>query len=358
MEVKQLYHGGRIMATKQTERNGVPVGIVEGYIATWDIDRGDWTGIRDKFLPGAFRESIERHKKTNRPIRLKDQHQRTVGGFPIDSVKEDNRGLFGVGEINLNVQQGREAFALAQQGVISDFSIGWQNIESNMAADGVREISKAEIWEGSMVDEPMNPNANITAIKSVVSFQDLPLADRQRAWDSGQAVARIRAFTDSDDAPGPAYRRGFLWFDSDAPDLFGSYKLPIADVIDGRLTAIPRAIFAAAAVLRGARGGVDLPATDRQGVINHLERYYSKMDLESPFSQASFRLDDLLALDERSLESILKIGVRFSNQGAKQIISNFKTAGLLRDEQGGHRDGDLLAKADEILTKLKEMGHG
>lgn len=354
MQIKHIYHGGSVTGTKQTERNGVPVGLVEGYIATWDIDRGDWTGLRDKFLPGAFAESLERHRKTNRPIRLKDQHSRTVGGFPIATVKEDERGLFGIGEINLEVQQGREAFSLAKQGIISDFSIGWQNIESNIVADGIREISKAEIWEGSLVDEPMNPFANITAVKAVVAFQDLPLADRARPWDSAQAVARLRAFTDSDEEPSASYRRGFVWFDAEAPELFGSYKLPIADVIDGRLYAVPRAVFAAAAALRGARGGVDIPAADRAGVISHLERYYQKLDLESPFGEAAFRIDDLLALDERNLESIFKSGARFSARGAKQIVSSFKQAGLLREAQAGHRDGDLLAKADEILTLFKE----
>jgi len=352
MKIKTIVHGGTVTETKQTERNGVPVGIVEGYIATWDVDRGDWTGIRDKFLPGAFLESIERHRATNRPVRLKDQHQRTIGGFPIASVLEDERGLFGRGEINLDVQQGREAFALAKQGILSDFSIGWQNIESNMIANGIREILKAEIWEGSLVDEPMNPHANITAVKSVVSFQDLPLADRQRPWDSGQAVSRLRAFTDSDDEPSRSYRRGFVWFDSDAPENFESYKLPIADVVDGRLMAIPRAIFAAAAAMRGARGGINIPANDRSAIINHLERDYQKLDLESPFGEAPFRIDDLLAIDARTLEGLCKDGIRFTNQGAKQIISNFKTAGLLRYEQAVHRDG-VIDKANEILTLLE-----
>lgn len=176
MKIKQLCHGGRVTGTKETERNGVPVGIVEGYIATWDVDRGDWTGIKDKFLPGAFTKSIERHRKTNRQIRLKDQHYRTIGGFPIATVKQDDRGLFGIGEINLDVQKGKEAFSLARQEVLTDFSIGWENTASDIVEDGIREISEAEVWEGSIVDEPMNPNANITAVKTV-DFSEVDAED-------------------------------------------------------------------------------------------------------------------------------------------------------------------------------------
>jgi len=354
MKIKSLYHGGRVKEVKTRDRNGIPVGVVSGYIATWDVDRGDWTGIRDKFLPGAFLESIERHRATDRPIRLKDHHGRTIGGFPIETIREDSTGLFGIGEINLEVQQGAEAFSLAKQKVLSDFSIGWEMISEPSIVEGVRHISKAEIWEGSIVDEPMNPHANILDVKSVVPFQDLPLADRTRPWDSGQAIARVRQFTDSDDEPSRSYRRAFLWFDEDSPDQFGSYKLPIADVIDGRLIAVPRGIFAAAATMRGARGGVDIPAEDRPGVIAHINRYYDKLGLDSPFDEKSFRIDDLKALDERTLERLCKKGICFSSEGAKRFISHFKNAGLLRDEQEGHRDGEFMAGLDSIINLLKQ----
>jgi len=176
IKIKTLCHGGVVTETKEVDRNGVKVGVIEGYIATWDVDRGGWDGVKDKFLPGSFLKSIARHKATNRPVRLKDMHGRTIGGFPIDSVKEDGRGLFGKGEINLDVQQGREAFALAKQGVMSDFSIGWGLGEGATTKDGVRSIPEAEIWEGSIVDEPMNPHANITAVKAL-DFKELDETD-------------------------------------------------------------------------------------------------------------------------------------------------------------------------------------
>lgn len=137
------------------------------------------------------------------------------------------------------------------------------------------------------VSEGDNPGAKVllakrreAAEKTVVSFQDLPLASRERQWDGDAAERRVRRWAggpDKDDVDFERYRRAFLWFDSDDADNFGAYKLGIADVIDGTLTAVPRGIFAAAAAVEGARGGVDIPQGDMDSVRNHLGRYYRKM---------------------------------------------------------------------------------
>jgi hypothetical protein len=119
---------------------------------------------------------------------------------------------------------------------------------------------------------------------TVTTFQDLPLADRDRSWDADAAEQRVRRWADAEDQPTKRYREAHVWYDGDAPDEFGSYKLPIADVIDGRLKAIPRGIMAAGNVLQGGRGGIDLPREDVDRVRSHLARYYEKMDEEPPWA--------------------------------------------------------------------------
>lgn len=159
---------GKITQFKQINLEGVDVGIVAGYIATWDIDRGGWDGVKDRFARGAFRESLADLGTRNRDIRLKDHHGRTIGIFPIAGAFEDDRGLFATGNVNLDVQQGREAHSLVKQKAITDFSIGFTALEFHMEMEGddqIRVITKAIIWEGSLVDEPMNPKANITEVK-------------------------------------------------------------------------------------------------------------------------------------------------------------------------------------------------
>jgi HK97 family phage prohead protease len=187
MEIKTLCHGGIVTETKQIERNGVKVGIIEGYGATWDVDRGGWDGIQDKFIKGAFTKAIQRHKETGRQVRFKDHHGRTIGGIPIESVKQDDRGVFISAEINLETQQGKEAFSLAKQGVLTDFSIGWGLGEGSSIKDGVRSIPESEMWEFSIVDEPMNPKANITAVKAIdfSTLADVEIRELERAMKEG-----------------------------------------------------------------------------------------------------------------------------------------------------------------------------
>lgn len=114
-------------------------------------------------------------------------------------------------------------------------------------------------------------------LKATPTWQDLPLADREREWDSDAAVERLRELTGSTDSPDVGYRQYFFWYDEDNADQYGAYKLPYADVIDGEVYAVPRAIFAVAGALEGARGGVDIPEGDRAAVLEHVGRYYAKM---------------------------------------------------------------------------------
>jgi hypothetical protein len=122
---------------------------------------------------------------------------------------------------------------------------------------------------------------------AVTPFQDLPLADREREWDGDAAETRVRRWADAEDGPNAKYRDAHVWYDADQRDNFGSYKLLVADVIDGRLTAVPRGVMAAGAVMQGARGGVDLPEKDIDRVKSHLAKYYAKMNDTAPWERGS-----------------------------------------------------------------------
>lgn len=383
METKHI--GGRVIQCKEIERDGKRFGIVEGHLATFDIDRGD-----DRFSPGAFEESLaelRRIGKTQLPF--KDAHGRTVGGFPLETVKEDSKGLFGIGEINLEIERGRDAYSLAQQKVYDSFSIGFIPEDVDFI-DGIREIRKAEVLEGSLLDIPMNLSARVTEVKAIAeklginiedmeeddykkflehvekfnikaatSFKDLPLADEDMKWDAAAAKARVKVWAGAEEgldtsAIQKKYKGCFFWYDAAEPDVFASYKLPFTDIIDGKLTAVPRGVFAAAAAMRGARGGVDIPDADRPGVIKHIERYYAKMDRESPFKkERAFRVESLQGLDERTLEGLLKSGVSFSGTIAKALVRVIKASDLREAEKEVHREGD--DDWSEVLGELKQI---
>jgi Escherichia/Staphylococcus phage prohead protease len=112
----------------------------------------------------------------------------------------------------------------------------------------------------------------------VVSYEDLPVADQVRAWDAQRARDRLLSAVggslDSSDAQ-ERFRCGFVWYDDSAPQSLDSYRLLIADLVDGQLTAIPRAIAIAAGALNG--GGADIPEADIAGARDNIERHYAKM---------------------------------------------------------------------------------
>ena len=122
---------------------------------------------------------------------------------------------------------------------------------------------------------------------TVTTFQDLPLADRDREWDGDAADKRVRRWAGAEDAPNARFRDAHVWHDADRDDEFGAYKLLIADVIDGKLMAVPRAVMAAGNVMQGGRGGVDLPSGDVERVKSHLARYYEKMGDTAPWKRDS-----------------------------------------------------------------------
>jgi hypothetical protein len=120
---------------------------------------------------------------------------------------------------------------------------------------------------------------------AVTAFQDLPLAERDRPWDGTAADKRVRKWADATEEPDAQYRDAHVWYDADSKDEFGAYKLLIADVIDGRLQAVPRGVMAAGNVMQGARGGVQLPQADIQRVKSHLAKYYAKMGETAPWQR-------------------------------------------------------------------------
>lgn len=118
---------------------------------------------------------------------------------------------------------------------------------------------------------------------AVTSFQDLPVANRDREWDGAAAEKRVREWAGAEDEPNEKYRDAHVWYDADKKQNFTAYKLLIADVIDGRLHAVPRGVMSAGNVMQGSRGGVDLPKEDIDRVRSHLAKYYAKMDDQPPW---------------------------------------------------------------------------
>lgn len=95
------------------------------------------------------------------------------------------------------------------------------------------------------------------------AWRRLPIAPRETTFDADEAIRRIQAWSSGSV---DKFNSMFLWRNSEAPaNNRNSYRLPIGDIVNGKPTLIPRAIFAAATILSGAHGGLE-------GVVSENEK--------------------------------------------------------------------------------------
>ena len=159
----------------------------------------------DVVEPGAFSESIAELKASGRPQKMLWQHYDPIG--PWTDFAEDARGLFvsGVPLID-EVQQAREAYALAKAKVVDGLSIGYRVVEySRNSETGVRHLKKLKLVEVSLVTEPANPMARVSSVKSGISVRDMEAVLRDAGLsikDAKRVAQRVLADLSPRDADG------------------------------------------------------------------------------------------------------------------------------------------------------------
>lgn len=130
-----------------------------------------------------------------------------IGQWRHIEAKSD--GLYGVGEINMGFELGKQAAALVRQGALSGLSVGFKAdrgkiSEKEMDVRGtrkkVRVIPKAELFECSVVTRPALNSARIA--KSAELFRKLADAGL-RSREIEEIVARYdeKSADDHDEAP-------------------------------------------------------------------------------------------------------------------------------------------------------------
>jgi HK97 family phage prohead protease len=199
-----------------------------------------------------------------------------------------------------------EYCGLAKAGVLRAVSVGFDPIEFAPNKAGGYDYTKWELMELSLVAVPANPGARIIARShqpndekasdwKVGASRNLPVGGDE-AWDGAAAKASIFDQAGFDgDSPDTGYaRKGFLAYDASAPNLKGSYKLPFAKVVNGRLTAMPSGVRAAASRLPGT----DIPSAVKDKAQAVLDHYKAKMDIGQDGDGKSVRrrVKDLYAM--------------------------------------------------------------
>lgn len=287
---------------------------VEGYASVVDVpfEMFDMFGSYSEVVrPGAFSRTLN----ANPQVQLLLNHAGLAMAYTKAGtlqLSEDSTGLHMRAEVNPARSDVQDMLTALADGNVDEMSFAFRVTRQMWSPDyDQRDIQEVDLHRGdvSVVNFGANPGTSVAldvsrmspaaarelrariderlAVslerRAAVSFGDLPLADRDRAWDKGPATGRVAKWASSDGSGDKEkvswskYRRAFFWYDSSAPEAFGSYKLPFADVVDGTLTAIPRAIFSAAAVMQGSMGGANIPSGDVAGVKAAIARYYAKM---------------------------------------------------------------------------------
>jgi len=192
-------------------------------------------------------------------------------------------------------------------------------------------------------------------MRSATGDMGLPVAGRSLAWDSSAAEGRVRAWAGGDDIDWSMYGKAFFYFDNKNPENFGSYKLQFADIVQGQLQAVPKAIFAVAAVLNGSRGGVDIPSADADAIKKKVSAYYDKMATE--FDDASL----VAPFEGRAAQARLGVGT-FVSWPSGGDRANGKIEKVVTSGPAASSDNYILeATSDDpayIIRIFKKQGNG
>lgn len=240
-----------------------------------------------------------------------------------------------------------ECCALAKAGVLNAVSVGFEPVDAEAIRGGGERVKAWSLLELSLVSVPCNPEAVVIERSlekadsekwKVGASRNLPL-DEESDWDGAAAEASIfeKAGFDGDSPDTTFARKGFLVYDSADPGKKGSYKLPFAKVVDGRLTAVAAGIRAAASRLPQADVPDDV-AEKARGVIDH---YEAKMKNDGKSAPPTWRIKSFLAARRKDMYDLGKL-----SYVVQQLVSLALGADWERDYEGD--DSDL----PEILAEL------
>lgn len=136
-------------------------GTFEGYGSVF----GNVDSYGEKVMPGAFVESLARHKREGSNVLMLWQHNPDQPIGVWEDLAEDAKGLWGKGRFLLEIQRAREVHTLAKAKAIGGLSIGYREVETE--PDGqTRLLKKLDLYEISPVTFPANRRARIESVKS------------------------------------------------------------------------------------------------------------------------------------------------------------------------------------------------
>ncbi len=219
------------------------------------------------------------------------------------------------------------------------------DVTLTIAPEVVEEDTKISPPVEEVVEDPPEGEKEMTM--DMCGSGDLPI-NPDSSWDGKAAIARMKELCggpDKDKMNWEKYGKGFVMRDGANKESFGSYKLPFADVKDGKLTAVWGGVMRAMSAVHGARGGMNASDVDKKKAHNFLAGYYKKFDKPVPEMTSVFDVEELMVDFSEEIRKI-KEELFISNQTLESMVAEIK--GIQ----------DSLAKALEEIQRKPKSGNG
>ncbi len=130
-------------------------GSFSGLLSTY----GNVDEAGDICEPGCFDRTVA-ESGIRRPFLWQHDQREPIGHLNIVDTKD---ALSIEGKFNLDTQRGREGYSLLKNGDIDGLSIGYIAKEYHYDEKGIRHLTDVELFEGSLVSIPCNPQARAQA---------------------------------------------------------------------------------------------------------------------------------------------------------------------------------------------------
>lgn len=176
-------------------------GVFSAYVSVFDV----LDHAKERVRPGFFAESIA--KKAPKVVLFHDWH-RPIGKTLVaeEHLKGDPRlpselksygGLYVEAQLNLDTQDGREAFSHLKFGSLDEFSFGYDVEDRERQKDGTTDLVKGTIYELSPVLIGCNPATRLTGTKEMPT-EPLSLEQLRSKAESAFFQAIEEASSDED----------------------------------------------------------------------------------------------------------------------------------------------------------------
>lgn len=264
-------------------------------------------------------------------------------------------------------QRADEIRGLAKGGFINAVSVGFDPLDGDpidpkKPRAGMR-FTDWDLLELSFCNVPVDTGALVTqrAEKSESwkcgASRNLPVEDSD-SWDGAAAEASIFQWAGGDDFDPSKARKAFLAYDAADPKKRGSYKLPIAHVVDGRLKVPKGAIRAAASRLPQT----DIPEACKKAAGSVLDHYKEKAGMAEKDSDRSLRVKHTRALErapkvptfKRGLHELASLAYLVAQVGYAHNASEYEAALEGDESELPEMLGESLKQLGEALIAMTE----